>query len=126
MKLLLRMNVDHADGAKWLVVYTRKQMPLFWTKWLENIRETQREDGSLSDWAPELPESNRKHDAAKAGNYAPLVWYRSPKTGSSPAVGWETTCCPEPPRGKRCTPSGSHGEKTGRGTVVAKRTSPTA
>ena len=57
------------------LLYTRKHMPLFWSKWLEDIRATQREDGSLSDWAPELPESNRKHDAAQAGNYAPLVWY---------------------------------------------------
>ena len=57
------------------MLYTRQHMPLFWSKWLDDIKAAQRADGSLSDWAPELPGSNREHDAAQAGNYPPLVWY---------------------------------------------------
>ncbi|MBT3273794.1 MAG: family 78 glycoside hydrolase catalytic domain [Spirochaetales bacterium] len=57
------------------VLFTRTYMPRFWSKWLEDIRNNQRPDGSLSDWAPELPDSNRQHDAAQAGNYPALVWY---------------------------------------------------
>ena len=57
------------------LLYTRRLMPLFWSKWLDDIKAARRPDGSLSDWAPELPGSNREHDAAQAGNYPPLVWY---------------------------------------------------
>lgn len=57
------------------ILFTRTFMPRFWTKWVEDIRINQRPDGSLSDWAPELPGSNRQHDAAQAGNYPALVWY---------------------------------------------------
>ena len=57
------------------LLYTRRHMPLFWSKWLDDIKAARRPDGSLSDWAPELPGSNREHDAAQAGNYPPLVWY---------------------------------------------------
>ena len=57
------------------LLYTRRHMPLFWSKWLDDIKAARRPDGSLSDWAPELPGSNREHDAAQAGNYPPLIWY---------------------------------------------------
>ena len=57
------------------VLFTRTYMPTFWTKWIKDIRDNQREDGSMSDWAPELPGSNRQHDAAQAGNYPALLWY---------------------------------------------------
>lgn len=57
------------------LLYTRRHMPRFWSKWLDDIKAARRPDGSLSDWAPELPGSNREHDAAQAGNYPPLVWY---------------------------------------------------
>ena len=57
------------------LLYTRRHMPLFWSKWLDDIKAARRPDGSLSDWAPELPGSGREHDAAQAGNYPPLVWY---------------------------------------------------
>ncbi len=57
------------------ILYTRKYMPLFWTKWLADIKGTQRQDGSLSDWAPDFPGINRQPDAAQAGNYPALVWY---------------------------------------------------
>jgi alpha-L-rhamnosidase len=57
------------------LLYTRRHMPLFWSKWIDDIKAAQRADGSLSDWAPKLPGSNREHDAAQAGNYPPLVWY---------------------------------------------------
>ena len=57
------------------ILFTRKYMPRFWTKWLVDIQGTQRDDGSVSDWAPEFPEVTRKHDAAQAGNYPPFVWY---------------------------------------------------
>ena len=57
------------------LLYTRQLMPLFWSKWLEDIKAARCADSSLSDWAPELPGSNRQHDAAQAGNYPPLVWY---------------------------------------------------
>ena len=57
------------------LLYTRRHLPLFWSKWLDDIKAARRPDGSLSDWAPELPGSNREHDAAQAGNYPPLVWY---------------------------------------------------
>ena len=57
------------------LLYTRQHLPRFWSKWLEDIKAARRADGSLSDWAPELPGSNREHDAAQAGNYPPLVWY---------------------------------------------------
>jgi alpha-L-rhamnosidase len=57
------------------MLFTRKHMPRFWIKWLVDIQGTQRDDGSISDWAPEFPEVIREHDAAQAGNYPPLVWY---------------------------------------------------
>lgn len=57
------------------ILFSRKFMPRFWLKWLDDIRLGQRSDGYMSDWAPELPNSNREHDVAQLGNYPAMVWY---------------------------------------------------
>lgn len=57
------------------ILYTRKYMPLFWTKWLSDIKGTQRQEGWISDLAPDFPGIDRQPDAAQAGNYPALVWY---------------------------------------------------
>ena len=65
-------------------LYPRKYMPLFWDKWLRDIRLAQDEKGQIPDIAPyyaaigdaggEEPGKFRS-DAAWGGNYPILVWY---------------------------------------------------
>jgi alpha-L-rhamnosidase len=60
-------------------LYPRKYMPLFWTKWLRDIRDAQFEDGAVPVTAPNYrpaghPKSYRI-DPAWGGNYPILVWY---------------------------------------------------
>ncbi len=57
------------------ILYTRKYMPLFWTKWLNDIKNTQDQNGWISDWAPNFPGVHRQADASQSGNYPLLVWY---------------------------------------------------
>ncbi|MBA7571378.1 Alpha-L-rhamnosidase [subsurface metagenome] len=54
-------------------LYSRKYMPLSCTKWLNDIADAQREDGSVTNIAPSYT-SNRS-DPAWGGNYPVLVWY---------------------------------------------------
>ena len=60
-------------------LYPRKHMPLFWTKWLRDIRDAQFEDGAVPVIAPNYPpDRDRKKyriDPAWGGNYPILVWY---------------------------------------------------
>jgi len=54
-------------------LYPRKYMPIFWTKWLNDIQGAQRKDGAVPDICP-LYRSDRS-DPAWGGNYPILVWY---------------------------------------------------
>ena len=54
-------------------LYPRKHMPLFWTKWLQDIADSQGEDGAVPQIAPAY--HGPGFDAAWGGNYPPLVWY---------------------------------------------------
>ncbi len=54
-------------------LYPRKHMPIFWTKWLRDIADSQCEDGSVPHIAPAY--HGPAFDAAWGGNYPPLVWY---------------------------------------------------
>ncbi len=54
-------------------LYVRKHMPLFWTKWLNDIKDAQREDGTVPDVAPSY--TTDRSDPAWGGNYPILVWY---------------------------------------------------
>ena len=54
-------------------LYPRKFMPLFWTKWLRDIADAQREDGAVPDICPTYP--GDRSDPAWGGNYPILVWY---------------------------------------------------
>ena len=60
-------------------LYPRKFMPLFWTKWLRDIKDSQFDDGAVPVIAPTYRiEGHRKKnrvDAAWGGNYPLLVWY---------------------------------------------------
>ncbi len=57
-------------------LYPRPYMPLFWLKWLADIRDAQHEDGSLPDIAPEYwIYGGLGADPMWAGNYPLLVWY---------------------------------------------------
>jgi len=55
-------------------LYPRKHMPLFWTKWLEDIAHAQQPDGNVPTICPSYP-SNPHFDPAWGGNYPMLVWY---------------------------------------------------
>ncbi|MHC4178857.1 MAG: family 78 glycoside hydrolase catalytic domain, partial [Planctomycetota bacterium] len=55
-------------------LYPRKHMPLFWTKWLEDIAHAQRPDGNVPTICPSYP-SSPHFDPAWGGNYPALVWY---------------------------------------------------
>jgi len=55
-------------------LYPRKHVPGFWTKWLNDIRDAQREDGSVPDTAPNY-RRGQGTDAAWGGNYPMIVWY---------------------------------------------------
>ena len=54
-------------------IYPRKHMPLFWTKWLNDIKDAQRDDGAVPDIAPSYPTD--RSDPAWGSNYPILVWY---------------------------------------------------
>ncbi|MBN2293218.1 MAG: family 78 glycoside hydrolase catalytic domain [Pirellulales bacterium] len=55
------------------ILNTRKHMPLFWTKWLRDVADTQDEKGSISAIAPCY--SISQFDTAFGGIYPVLVWY---------------------------------------------------
>jgi len=55
-------------------LYPRIHMPLFWTKWLEDIKDAQLENGAVPDFAPNYLR-REDPDAAWGGNYPLLVWY---------------------------------------------------
>jgi len=54
-------------------LYTRKHMPLFWTKWLYDIADAQNASGAVPDVAPSY--AFDRSDPAWGGNYPILVWY---------------------------------------------------
>jgi len=54
-------------------LYTRKHMPLFWTKWLMDIADAQWENGAIPVIAPYYIDFGT--DPAWGGNYPILVWY---------------------------------------------------
>jgi len=54
-------------------LYARKYMPLFWTKWLNDIKDAQDKNGAVPDIAPNYPKSGS--DPAWGSNYPILVWY---------------------------------------------------
>jgi alpha-L-rhamnosidase len=55
-------------------LYPRKHMPLFWTKWLDDIKDAQGEQGEVPDHAPNY-RRRAEPDPAWGGNYPILVWY---------------------------------------------------
>ena len=55
-------------------LYPRQYMPLFWKKWLEDIRESQFENGAIPDIAPNYLQW-KAFDPAWGGNYPIMVWY---------------------------------------------------
>ena len=54
-------------------LYPRKHMPIFWTKWLRDIADSQQEDGLVPHVCPAY--LGPKFDAAWGGNYPGVVWY---------------------------------------------------
>ena len=54
-------------------LYPRKHMPLFWTKWLDDIADAQHDSGAVPDIAPSY--AHNRSDPAWGGNYPILVWY---------------------------------------------------
>jgi alpha-L-rhamnosidase len=54
-------------------LYPRKYMPLFWTKWLQDIKDAQRTDGAVPDICPSY--TTDKSDPAWGGNYPILLCY---------------------------------------------------
>ncbi len=54
-------------------LYPRKHMPLFWTKWLDDIADAQHANGAVPDICPSYP--GGRSDPAWGGNYPILVWY---------------------------------------------------
>ncbi|MDP6545760.1 MAG: family 78 glycoside hydrolase catalytic domain [Phycisphaerae bacterium] len=54
-------------------LYTRKHMPMFWTKWLDDIADAQYPSGAVPDVAPIY--AHNRSDPAWGGNYPILVWY---------------------------------------------------
>ena len=55
-------------------LYPRKHMPLFWTKWLYDIKDAQGEKGEVPDIAPNYVR-REEPDPAWGSNYPILVWY---------------------------------------------------
>ena len=49
-------------------------MPRFWTKWLDDIKDAQLENGSVPDICPNYVQRDDP-DPAWGGNYPILVWY---------------------------------------------------
>ena len=54
-------------------LYPRKYMPLFWTKWLGDIKDAQRADGAVPDICPSY--TTDRSDPAWGGNYPIMIWY---------------------------------------------------
>ena len=55
-------------------VYSRRHMPLLWTKWLRDAKDEQNDDGSIPVVVPNYP-NHRSTDPAWSGNYPIAVWY---------------------------------------------------
>ncbi len=55
-------------------LYSRRYMPLFWTKWLRDVQDDQNPNGSIPVCVPDYPRS-RSLDPAWSGNYPIAVWY---------------------------------------------------
>ena len=55
-------------------LYPRKYMPRFWTKWLRDIADSQRPDGSVPVLCPDYKWTDW-WDPAWGGNYPQLVWF---------------------------------------------------
>jgi alpha-L-rhamnosidase len=55
-------------------LYPRKYMPRFWTKWLRDIADCQRPDGSVPVLCPDYKWTDW-WDPAWGGNYPQLVWF---------------------------------------------------
>ena len=77
----LPLDCLHREPWAWIdpgtvasTVFTRNHMPLFWTKWLRDIRSAQDERGVVPDIAPRYYEKPTA-DPAWGGNYPMLVWY---------------------------------------------------
>lgn len=54
-------------------LYPRKYMPAFWMKWLDDIKDAQRDDGAIPDITPTYP--GDQSDPAWGGNYPIFIWY---------------------------------------------------
>lgn len=58
------------------ILFTRKFIPRYWTKFLRDAQYAQHPDGVIPDVVPAYPLKGRKTgDPAWAGNYPLLVWY---------------------------------------------------
>ncbi|MFC1601607.1 family 78 glycoside hydrolase catalytic domain [Candidatus Sumerlaeota bacterium] len=55
-------------------LYPRQHMPLFWTKWLEDLAHSQKPNGNIPQISPDY-DANSAFDPAWGGNYPILVWY---------------------------------------------------
>lgn len=66
-------------------LYPRKHMPGFWTKWINDIKDAQRDDGAVPDFAPTYP--GDRSDPAWGGNYPILVWYLHQYYGDNRILG---------------------------------------
>jgi len=55
-------------------LYPRQHMPLFWTKWLEDIAHAQQPDGNVPRICPSY-DARPGFDPAWGGNYPMLAWY---------------------------------------------------
>ena len=55
-------------------LYSRRHMPLLWTKWLRDVQDEQNPDGSIPVTVPNYPRHNSL-DPAWSGNYPIAVWY---------------------------------------------------
>jgi alpha-L-rhamnosidase len=55
-------------------LYPRQHMPLFWTKWLEDIAHAQQPNGNVPQICPNY-DARPAFDPAWGGNYPILVWY---------------------------------------------------
>ena len=55
-------------------LYSRRYMPLLWTKWLRDVQNEQNPDGSIPVVVPNYPRHS-SFDPAWSGNYPIAVWY---------------------------------------------------
>ncbi len=56
-------------------LWTRKFMPILWTKFARDILHSSTDNGSISDIVPVFPSMRTDPDAAMGTNYPMLVWY---------------------------------------------------